>query len=332
MRADRLLSILLLLQVNQRMTTRELAKRLEVSERTIHRDMGALNTAGIPVAAERGTEGGWFLLEEYRTNLTGLNEAEIQALFVKPSRLLADLGLGKASEAALIKLLAALPSLRRHDAEYFRQRIHVDMSGWRRSEEVITFLTLLQEAIWQERQVLLTYQREDATVERLVDPLGLVAKGSVWYLVAAVEGNLRTYRVSRVQAAKMMDEPCVRPPSFDLAAYWEQSTADFVANLPRYPATLRVASAMVPRIRSAWRYARIQRQEPPDAEGWIELGVQFQVEDEAREYVLSFGPQVEVLEPPELREKVIQLAESIVAFYAARPHAPLASLNDSDHA
>ena len=153
MRADRLLSILLLLQVHQRMTTRDLAKRLEVSERTIHRDMEALSTAGIPVAAERGTDGGWFLLEEYRTNLTGLNEAEIQALFVKPSRLLADLGLGKASEAAFIKLLAALPSMYRRDAEYIRQRIHVDMSGWRRSEEAIPCLPTLQEAIWQERKV-----------------------------------------------------------------------------------------------------------------------------------------------------------------------------------
>ncbi len=316
MRADRLLSILLLLQVHQRMTTRALSKRLEVSERTIHRDMEALSAAGIPVAAERGADGGWFLLEEYRTNLTGLSEAEIQALFVKPSRLLADLGLGKASEAAFIKLLAALPSMYRRDAEYIRQRIYVDMSGWRRSEEAIPFLPTLQEAVWQERQVCLTYRRgDDAAVERLVDPLGLVAKGSVWYLVAAVEGNVRTYRVSRIQDARLTDQPCVRPPAFDLAAYWEQATADFVANLPSYSATLRVASAMVPWIRSMWRYARIVNEEPPDAAGWIELSVQFEVEEEACQYVLSFGPQIEVLEPQGLREKVIHLAQSVVAFY-----------------
>jgi predicted DNA-binding transcriptional regulator YafY len=278
--------------------------------------MEALSAAGIPVAAERGTGGGWFLLEEYRTNLTGLGEAEIQALFVKPSRLLADLGLGKASEAAFIKLLAALPSMYRRDAEYVRQRIHVDMSGWRRSEEAIPFLPVLQEAIWQERQVRITYRRGDGeAVERVVDPLGLVAKGSVWYLVAAVEGNSRTYRVSRIQDARMTDQPCVRPPTFDLAAYWEQATADFVANLPSYSATLRVAPAMLQWIHSMWKYARIVHQEPPDEQGWIRLDVQFEVEQEACQYVLGFGPQIEVLEPQELREKVIHLARSVVELY-----------------
>src|ERR1051325_4713574 len=127
MRADRLLSIMLLLQVHRRLTARELANRLEVSERTIHRDMDALSGAGIPVFAERGSGGGWALMEEYRTNLTGLNKEEIQALFVMNSpRLLADLGLSKASDAAHIKLRAALPSMSRGDAEYARQRIHID--------------------------------------------------------------------------------------------------------------------------------------------------------------------------------------------------------------
>lgn len=331
MRADRLLSILLLLQVNQRMTTRELAKRLEASERTIHRDMEALSAAGIPVAAERGTDGGWFLLEEYRTNLTGLNELEIQALFVKPSRLLADLGLGKAAEAALIKLLAALPSMRRRDAEYIRQRIYVDVAGWNRPEEAVPFLPTLQEAIWQERKALLTYQRDDATVERLVDPLGLVAKGSIWYLVAAVEGEPRTYRVSRMQDVKTVDEPCVRPPSFDLAAFWAQSSAEFQAGLPRYPVTIRIDPAILTRLRYAGRYSRIEHIDPPDADGWMRVLMRFESEEDAGACLLGFGPQVEIREPPELCEKVIRLAESVVAFYAG-PRAPLTSPNDPDHA
>jgi len=334
MRADRLLSILLLLQVHRRMTASELAKRLEVSERTIYRDMEALSAAGVPVFAERGVGGGWSLLEGYRTNLTGLNEAEIQALFLdKPSHILSDLGLGKASEAALIKLLAALPSMSRRDAEYVRQRIHVDSAGWHQSsEEDVSFLPKLQEAIWQERKLHLSYQRGDGnTVERLVDPLGLVAKGRVWYLAAAVEGEARTYRVSRVQDARMTDQPCVRPKDFDLAAYWEQSCADFIASLPRYPATVRVVREILPRIR-ALRYARIEGVSPPDEDGWITLSVQFETEEEACEYVLGFGPQIEVLEPQELREKVIHLAESVVAFYAQRPHTPPTSQNDLGHA
>jgi predicted DNA-binding transcriptional regulator YafY len=320
MRADRLLSILLLLQVNRRITARELAQRLEVSERTIHRDMEALSAAGVPVLAERGTGGGWALLEEYRTDLTGLNPTEIQTLFLKPSRLLADLGWGKASEAALIKLLAALPSAHHRDAEYMRQRIYVDTSSWSRSEEAIPFLPTLQEAVWQERSLHLTYRRSDDTaVERLVDPLGLVAKGSVWYLVAAVEGEMRTYRVSRVQNARLADRPCIRPRAFDLAAYWKQSSAEFKASLPRYEATVRVAPTLVSRIRSAWRYASIEQAEPPDAEGWIKLSMNFEVEDQACEYILGFGPHIEVLEPQGLREKIIGLAQSIVAFYAQRP-------------
>ena len=332
MRADRLLSILLLLQVYRRMTARDLAQRLEVSERTIHRDMESLSAAGIPVAAERGTGGGWFLLDEYRTNLTGLSPSEVQSLFLaKPSRLLADLGLSKASEAAFIKLLAALPAMHRRDAEYIRQRIYVDAAGWRRWEEAVPLLPTLQEAIWQERKLCLVYQRgDDGPVERLVDPLGLVAKGSVWYLVAVVEGEIRTYRVSRVQDARVTDQPCVRPPGFDLAAHWQQASAQFRANLPRYLATVRVAPDILSHVRYTWRFAHVEREDPPDAEGWITLHVDFEVEEGACQNVLSFGPQIEVLEPSELREKVIHLAERVVALYAQRPHAPLASQNDPD--
>lgn len=320
MRADRLLSILLLLQVHHRMTAHELAKRLEVSERTIHRDMEALSTAGVPVIAERGVGGGWSLLEAYQTNLTGLTETEIQAVFLtKPARLLTDLGLQQASEAALIKLLAALPSLSRRDAEHVRQRIHIDAAGWHNPEEAVPYLPTLQDAIWQERKLHLTYQRgDDTTVERLIDPLGLVAKGSVWYLVAAVEGEMRTYRVSRVQSARVTDQSCVRPPDFDLAAHWEQSSADFMANLPRYPATIRVSPAILSYMRFAGRYARIEHADPPDADGWIRLSMLFEEEHSACEYVLGFGSQIEVVEPEALREKVIQAAESILALYAQR--------------
>nr|HET6904968.1 YafY family protein [Ktedonobacteraceae bacterium] len=320
MRADRLLSILLLLQVNHRLTARELAKRLEVSERTILRDMEALSTAGVPVTAERGVGGGWYLLEEYRTNLTGMSEAEIRTLFLmQPTRLLADLGLHQASEAAFIKLLAALPSLSRRNAEDMRQRIHVDTASWHRPEEAFPHLHTLQDAIWQERKLHMRYQRsDDSSVERLVDPLGLVAKGNIWYLVAAVDGNTRTYRISRVQHATITEQPCVRPPDFNLAAYWEQSSADFKASLPRYSATVRVSPNVLSYMRHVSRYAHILSAEPADIDGWIQLSMQFEGEHNACEYVLSLGSQIEVLEPPELREKVVQAAESIIALYAAK--------------
>ncbi|HWN99233.1 MAG TPA: YafY family protein [Blastocatellia bacterium] len=321
MRADRLLSIMLLLQVHRLMTARELAERLEVSERTIHRDMEALSAAGIPVFAERGSHGGWALMEEYRTNLTGLNKDEIQALFAtRPSRLLADLGLEKASDAALIKLLAAIPSGSRDDAEYARQRIYVDTSGWNSSRESVESLPVIQSAVWQERKLKFSYQRgvDCDPVERVVDPLGLVAKGSAWYLVASVEGQVRSYRVSRVVEASALDERCTRPKGFDLAAFWEQSAVTFKENFPRYYATLRAHPDILPRMYFPGRFARVERVDPPDEHGWVKVLMRFQFEHEACEYALGFGSLVEAVEPATLREKVVEAAKNVIAFYASK--------------
>jgi predicted DNA-binding transcriptional regulator YafY len=320
MRADRLVAILLLLQVEQRLTSRELAKRLEVSERTIHRDMEALSAAGVPIIADRGVGGGWRLLEEYRTKLTGLNANEARALFLGlPDTLLKDLGLEQAADSALVKVLAELPSFVRRNAESASQRIYIDPGGWRQSPDDVSHLPTLQAAVWQERKLLLEYERSDGTkVERLLDPLGLVAKGSLWYLIAASEGTPRTYRVSRVRRAELCAEPCTRPPDFDLASYWRESTAQFQANLPRYPAVLRVAPEILPRMRSESRYARIEEVGPPEHDGWMTVRIRFEVEHSACEYVLSYGTQIEVLEPPELRDLVVRSAQAIVEFYAQR--------------
>jgi predicted DNA-binding transcriptional regulator YafY len=321
MRADRLLSVLLLLQVHRRLTARELAKRLEVSQRTIHRDMEALSAAGFPVFAERGSGGGWMLVEGYRTNLTGLNKDEIQALFLsKPLRLLADLGLEKASDAAMIKLSAALPSSHRDNAEHARQRIHIDLTGWHRSKEAVRLLPVLQQAVWQERKLKFTYERSGCDpVERLADPLGLVAKGSAWYLVAVVDGDTRSYRVSRVLSAELTDDPCIRPREFDLGAFWEQAALSFKAQLPRYQATVRAHPEVFPRLGLAGRFARIEESFQPDPDGWIRVALRFDVEEMAVEYALGFGSKMEVLEPATLRQKVIAAAKSVIDFYAEKP-------------
>lgn len=318
MRADRLLSILLLLQVHRKLTAGDLARRLEVSERTIHRDMVALGMAGVPVTAMRGTGGGWGLLESYQTNLTGLNEAEIQALFLaKPSHLLADLGLERAGEAAFIKLLAALPAIGRRDAQDVRQRIYIDPSGWRRPDDDIACIPVLQDAIWRERRLVFTYGLGDGASERVADPLGLVAKGSVWYLLAAVAGQTRTYRVSRIRTARVSEEPFARPADFDLAAYWERSAAEFVAHLPRYEAVVRVAPGALERMRAGGRYVRVEREEPPETDGWARVTLNCEEEHGACEFLLPFGDQVEAIEPPTLRERLVELATRVVAFYAA---------------
>jgi predicted DNA-binding transcriptional regulator YafY len=320
MRADRLFSIVLLLQSHRQLTARDLARRLEVSERTIHRDMEALSGAGIPVVAERGAGGGWSLLGEYRTNLTGLSEAEVQSLFVtQPSRLLADLNLEKASRGAVLKLLAALPAPYRRGAEYARQRVHVDVTGWARPAETVPLLHTLQDAVWQERRARINYGRgECGSSERVVDPLGLVAKGSVWYLVAGVGGDVRSYRVSRIESAEVLDEPAERPPGFDLAAFWEESSERFRANLPSYRVRARVRREVVPRLPFAGRFARVEEVCEAAADGWAEVTLRFDVEEMACEYALGFGTQLEVLEPEALREKVARAAADVVAFYAGR--------------
>lgn len=321
MRADRLLSIMLLLQVHGQMSARELARRLEVSERTIHRDMLALSASGVPVVAERGSQGGWSLLEDYRTNLTGLNQPEARALALSvPPRLLADLGLNQASDAAYIKLMAALPGSSREDAGFMRERIHVDMSGWADYEESAPLLPALQDALWQERCLRIRYTRNDGVqVEREVDPFGLVAKGSVWYLVAGVNASEpRTYRVSRIAAAEILETPSQRPDEFDLPAFWKQSTSDFKSTLPRYSVRARLAPGIMERLRYAGRYTRLDRVEvvePAREDGWQTVLIHFEREREAAEFLLSFGAQIEVLEPTDLREKIIRAAEDLLRFY-----------------
>ncbi len=166
----------------------------------------------------------------------------------------------------------------------------------------------------------LTYERDECeATERVVDPLGLVAKGSVWYFVAGVEGGeVRSYRVSRVARAELLDEPSTRPADFDLATFWEQSAAEFRAHLPSYRARVRVRREVVKLLPFAGRFARIGEVGEPDADGWVEVSLRFDVEEMACAYALGFGTQLEVLEPESLREKVVAAARGVVAFYGRK--------------
>ncbi|HEX7317140.1 MAG TPA: YafY family protein [Pyrinomonadaceae bacterium] len=322
MRADRLVSIMLLLQIYQRLTAGELARRLEVSERTIHRDMEALSTAGVPVVAERGAGGGWALVDGYRTNLTGLNAAEVRTLFSGlPEKLLADLRLDRDSDAAHVKLLAALPASSRADAEYARRRVHVDVAGWGgAADEQVPHLHTVQEAVWRGRKLHFAYGGDcGAAAERVVDPLGLVAKGGVWYLVArAVEGEVRSYRVSRVSGARVSEEPCERPEGFDLATFWAGSVARFKSHAPSFRATLRAHRSVLHLMPYAGRFSRVESMGEPDAGGWALVRMRFQFEEDAAGLALGFGTRVEVVEPEGLREKIVEMAERVVAFYRGR--------------
>jgi predicted DNA-binding transcriptional regulator YafY len=313
MRADRLLSILLLLQVNRRLTAGQLARRLEVSERTILRDMDALSTSGVPVVADRGTGGGWRLMEEYQTKLTGLSAGEIQSLFLgRPGRMVAELGLKHESEAALIKLEASLPSAVRYQAEFARQRILIDTSGWRDPSESAACLPTLLDALWRNRQIRFVYAKVlGEPSERVAHPLGLIAKGSVWYLIAAADGEPRTYRVSRIREVAALEAASSRPAEFDLTAYWERSATEFREKLPRYYASFRVSPSVM-----RWvRYRGWRLEEERAEEDGIHIRVRFDSEEEALQFALSFGAAAEVLQPADLRGKVLEAARAAVRRY-----------------
>ncbi|MDQ6801722.1 MAG: WYL domain-containing protein [Acidobacteriota bacterium] len=295
MRADRLLSILLQLQLHGRLTARDLAKRLQVSQRTIHRDMGALGSAGVPVVAERGVGGGWSLMEGYRANLTGLSESELQAMIVtRPEKLLANLKL-------------VLPKLTQRNAELARQRIFIDVSGWNRSNEQVPYLPLLQDAVWRDRKVRMMYG-DDCASERIVDPLGLVAKGNVWYLVARIGARAsspRSYRVSRVHEATILDASFVRPGEFDLEKFWEESSRQFKERLPRYEVVIRASAPVVKWLRTMMRYGGID-----DVTG-DRVRLHFDAEEVAKTVLLGIGDQIEIVEPQSLRESIVATARRI---------------------
>ena len=317
MRADRLLSILLSLQARGRITASQLATELEVSQRTVHRDMEALSIAGVPVYAERGRGGGWALPDGYRSGLRGLRTDELRALFVAtPGTVLGDLGLDRASESALTKLLLAIPPAERRELEQARQRVLVDVAGWRPSEpDDMPSLALVQDAVLRERQLVMRYGRADGEhVERLVHPLGLVAKGPIWYLVAATDtGDVRTYRVSRILSARVSQAASRVPDGFDLPTFWEASKSRMIAGVPHFAVVVRAQSRLVSQFKTTARWSRIESVGEADADGWQTINMRFELEEDVCAFVLSLGPGVELLEPSHLRAQIATRAAATAA-------------------
>lgn len=327
MRADRLLSLLLLLQTRGQMTAQELANALEVSPRTIYRDLDALSIAGVPVYAERGPQGGCRLLESYRTNLTGLKEDEVRALFMLTvPGLLADLGLAREAEAALLKLTAALPTPFQQDAALVRQRLLLDPAGWFQPEEAVPYLPLLQEAIWQTQRVVMLYRRGDGSyVKRVLDPYGLVAKASIWYVVARSFHWVQVFRVSRIAEASLLASRFTRPEDFDLAGYWRDWCQRFERGQARYDVTLRVAPAGVPALVQTFGegvHALLATAGQDDEPGRVRLTLAFESADAACRQLVGIGPHIEVLAPAGLRQQMADMALAVLAQYGAAHKEP----------
>ena len=322
MRADRLLSMLMLLQTRGQMTGQALADELEVSVRTIYRDIDALSMAGVPVYAERGPGGGCALLDNYRTTLTGLTETEVRALFMLsiPAPL-TDLGFGDELKGALRKLIAALPDRLSADEAAIRQRIHLDFAQWASDSERVPHLPTLQQAVWADRCVRLTYRRPFPLADEVdwsLDPYGLVAKAGAWYIVAARQGHINAYRVSRIMHAQITGEHFNRPADFDLVAFWKKWCETHEHNRPTYPVTLRIAPDLIPQLPMHFGdqvHDQLAQADPPDAAGWVTLTLTFEYLEVARHHILGLGRAVEVLAPEALRLSVIDFAQQIVDFY-----------------
>lgn len=322
MRASRLVTLLLLLQSRGGLTASELAAELEVSVRTVHRDVEALAAAGVPIYAERGPHGGIRLVDGYRTRLTGMTPDEAEALFLSgmpgPA---AELGLGTVVAAARLKVLAALPPELRNRASRLVERFHLDASGWFHAGEPVPHLLALSQAVWDGRRLDIEYQRGDALVQRILEPLGLVLKAGVWYVVARTEGQIRTYRAARVASATLLDDRFERPEGFDLASFWAESSAAYEREQPRAMVLLRVRDEAVPTLRRLVGDAAVDRAEVagPPASGWRTLRVALDWPDEIPGLLLAAGGDVEVIEPPAIRRRVIELAADALAMYEARP-------------
>jgi predicted DNA-binding transcriptional regulator YafY len=323
MRASRLVQLLLLLQARGRTTAAVLATELEVSERTIHRDVDALSAAGVPIYAERGPHGGIQLVDGYRTRLTGLTGDEAEALFLSgipgPA---AELGLGTVVAAARLKVLAALPAELRARASRLVERFHLDATGWFRSGESVPYLAQVAGAVWDGRRMTVAYQRGDREVERAVDPLGLVLKAGIWYLVAVAvaAGAVRTYRVARVRRVTVTDQPVVRPEGFDLAAYWAESTSAYERETPSTTVTVRVEPRAVGMLAElvGERAVRNAERLPPDGEpAWRRLRLQVDWPEEVPARLAALGDAIEVLEPLEIRRQVREVAERAAARHAS---------------
>ncbi|MGP4040137.1 helix-turn-helix transcriptional regulator [Gracilibacillus sp. D59] len=319
MRADRLINIMVLLQNRGKITTRELANELEVSNRTILRDMDALSTAGIPVVAERGKWGGWRLLDNFQSKLSTLTLEDMKALFVFPStELLQDLGLTDSIDPRH-KLLASLPIHYQADARALWDRIHIDVSSWRQSKEKVATFKTIQQAVWEDKKLKIFYEKADGNkVERLIEPLGLVAKGNRWYLVASRDGELRNYRASRIHSAKMEMGRFERPANFHLATYWEQSKDNFIRNLPAYDVDVEIAPSIINRITFTSKFVQVMNKESANEQGWLPAILRFNDRQEAIEYILGFGDQIKIVSPVHLIDEVVSLAKRAINFHQSK--------------
>ncbi|MGH8879866.1 MAG: helix-turn-helix transcriptional regulator [Stackebrandtia sp.] len=326
MRAARLISMVLLLQNRGTLTATQLAAELGVSPRTIARDATELAEAGIPVYAEQGRSGGYRLLEGFRTRLTGLGRAEVEALFLSGApEALSGMGLDSAALAARLKVGAALAPSVREAPGRVGQRFHLDAPGWFRRMETPAVLAELSSAVWTDRLVEVRYRRgrrlseseDPGTVERVLAPYGLVLKAGVWYLIARAGEDFRVYRVDRFESVEPTGTEFTRDEDFDLAAFWHRRSEDFAVSMLREWIAIRLSPTGLDRLNRVTDATSAANAEfgARDAGGWTAVRIPVETIDVAYEQMLALGPDAEVLEPAILRSRLAAAARETMKLY-----------------
>jgi predicted DNA-binding transcriptional regulator YafY len=319
-RADRLLTILMYLQAEEKITAAELAHRLEVSERTIYRDMDALNMTGVPIYADSGSGGGFSLPSNYQVQLNGLTTSEIHALFLNMSnQVFQQLGIDQSLQSALLKLLNSLPSPNKDDVAWIQNRVYLDTDKWSPFKENIQFLQAAQQSIWQEKQVMMTYlSTTGEQLKRKIHPYGLVAKAGIWSVVCGEEDQITVYRLSKIQSFDILNDKFIRPQEFELAAFWKSWVQQYELNRTSYLVVLEVSQNYIPHLSQVIGETimqQVQQQKSLAHPGWLTVTLSFKNKEEALRYVLPLGTHVMVTEPIELRESIKKYAIDIARLY-----------------
>jgi predicted DNA-binding transcriptional regulator YafY len=320
MRASRLLSTLLVLQAKGRVSARRLAEEMGVSVRTVLRDIDELSSAGVPVRAARGVDGGFELMEGWRTRLTGLTPGEAHALFLAgvPDAA-AQLGLADDADSARMKLVAALPADWQADARRVTSCFHLDAVGWMKRSERPEFLPVVSEAVWNEQPLRIRYESWTRVSDRRIEPLGLVLKAGEWYVVAMSKGSPRTFRVTSIRKAEPAPGKVTRPRGFELAQFWAQSLERFEAGLYRGTATLRATPAGLKALRNLGAAVAEAVDRVKARPGWTRVTIPIESVEYAAMELLRVGAQCEVLQPAELRQRMSDVAASLARLYR-QPH------------
>lgn len=315
MRADRLISILMLLQIYKKLTASELSKKLEVSVRTIYRDIDTLSGIGVPIVSDKGINGGIKLLGDYKTSLTGINKNELLSLFIPTGdKILEDLGVENLKYSTMLKILGNSATNEVKEFENIQNYIYIDMYTWNESNTIVNtdILSVLQNAIWNSKSLRILYRKIDETKEVELNPLGLVCKRSIWYLVAVNNEIIKTYKVASIESALLMHDTFIRPYDFNLKSYWRNSTSNFKSLIPKHTFTFKIRPYILNHIKER-QFITIS--ETMIKENEIYLKIKFDAIWQGIEFAFGYGKDIEIIEPIEAISEIKRKALEVIDLY-----------------